>query len=402
MSEFRQYLTSALLGVTIAACSSGVGSTTTMVEPTTTTVAPVGLALTLVADGLEYPVSGAALPGTNRIFVVERLGRIVVFEDWRRLAEPALDIVPLVFIDGWETGMLGIALHPDFDANGRVFVTFTSVDDEALVLAEFTAFEPGGARFDPDSYRELLRVEQPGRFHQGGTIRFGPDGYLWVGLGDGGSGDDDPEGRVQDRFGHGQNPHTLQGTLVRVDVDGGEPYGIPAYNPFVQGGGAPEVWAYGVRNPWSLSFDGDRLFVADVGHVQWEEVTLLSLDGGAGANLGWSVMEGPECFAGTSCYDLGFVEPLIILPRPDLCAVIGGPVYRGDGIPEAVGEYFYADLCSGWVRSALVDDGILIHETIRLDATESVPSVTAFLVDQEGEMYLMTYSGAIYLIGHSD
>ena len=319
---------------------------------------------------------------------MERAGRVRVLEDMRLSEEPALDLTDRVFsVGGWETGMLGIALHPDYDTNGRAFITFTAVEDKALVLAEFIAHVPGGAAFDRQSYRELLRVEQPGHFHQGGTIRFGPEGNLWVGLGDGGSpSDDDPTGVQQDRFGFAQDPATLQGTIVRIDVDAGAPYGVPMDNPFVGGDeGAPEVWAYGLRNPWSFAFDGDLLFVADVGHVGWEEVSVVSWRQDGGTNFGWSVMEGPE--------------PVIALARPDLCAVIGGPVYRGSAIPDAVGEYFYADLCSGWVRSARIEDGVLVGERVRIQATASVAMVTAFLVDDAGEMYLMTYDGEIHRIG---
>jgi len=250
---------------------------------------------------------------------------------------------------------------------------------------------------DAGSRREILRVEQAGPAHQGGTMRFDEYGHLWVGLGDGGFLEGDFTW-MPDPLGHGQDPHSLPGSLIRIDVDGAFPYAIPGDNPFVGGGGAPEVWAYGLRNPWGLTFERELVLIADVGRGGWEEVNVVSLADGAGSNFGWSIMEGPECFQLETCDDRGLVPPELALPRPDLCAVIGGPVYRGAQIPEVAGQYFYADLCTGWVRSALVEGDRLGEQTVRIEAADSVPQVTAFFVDSEGEMYLLTLGGEIHRI----
>jgi len=358
----------------------------------------LGLQLTRVASGLTQPVAAAAQPGTERIFVVERFGTVRVFDRWVLDEEPAIDLTDKVAHGSWEQGALGLALHPEYARNGRVFVSYTEIGSEDQLVVEYRTLEPGGARFDPTSEVEVLRIPQTSWVHQGGTIAFGPDGYLWVGLGDGGPRNQADGTQVQDPEGHGQNPHTLPGSLVRIDVDGGDPYAIPPDNPFTDGvDGAPEVWAYGLRNPWSFTFDNGRLIVADVGHVSYEEVDVVALDGGAGANFGWSVWEGPECFEDRPCASVEAVVPFLAVSHPELCAIIGGPVYRGSAIPEVTGQYFFADLCTGSLRSVTIPVSGEASPTMWLGPSETM-QVTAMFADADGEIHLLTLEGDLYRV----
>lgn len=365
-------------------------------------VSSVRLELDLVVGGLEEPVAAVFQPGVDRMFVLERVGRVRVVDEWQLRDEPAIDLTDRVLSSEREQGLLGIALHPSYAESGRVFVSFTEAGTRALVLAEYRADVDAG-RIDPASHREILRVPQLGIYHQGGTIRFGPDGYLWAGLGDGGSGLSLATSGAQDPLGHGQNPFSLQGSIIRIDIDFEPPYRIPADNPFANGvRGAPEVWAFGVRNPWGLSFDDGFMFVADVGHENWEEITVLSLANDAGSNLGWAIMEGPECFGDSACDDFGMVEPFVSIPHGDACAVIGGGVYRGSAIPGLVGQYLYADLCWAWIRS-VSREGLVASRWVYDPATHGERQrFTAFAIDGDGEMYILTIGGAVLrLVGSS-
>jgi len=343
----------------------------------------IGLRARVFATGLEHPTAAVEIPGTDRWFVLERRGRVRVVSDGHVRPEPALDIAHLIRTDAIERGLLGIALHPGWQDNGRVFLSYT--DDRGwLLITEFRS-DPQALTVDVLSARVLLEIEHPedSIYHLGGPMAFGPDGYLWIGVGDGSN----PIER--DSAHNGANPFTLQGSLVRIDVDAGTGYGIPTSNPFADGfGGAPEVWAFGFRNPWTFSFDEGRVIVADVGDTLFEEINVIPLDR-PGRFYGWSWWEGNRCLLPIGCGDSA-VAPDHTFPHSEVCAIIGGRVYRGSAIPELRGQYVYGDLCSG--RVALIDldggDQGLVPSTLSLPELEGV---TGFAADSHGELYAIQF-----------
>jgi glucose/arabinose dehydrogenase len=356
---------------------------------------PDALALEPFATGLDAPIGIAnAGDGSGRLFVNERGGRVrVVDADGTLRPEPFVDLSSVVTAGG-EQGLLGLAFHPDFPANRRVFVYYTRAGDAADTLAELTA-DPDGARADPASLRVLFSVADPYANHNGGQLAFGPDGYLYVGIGDGGSGGD-PEG-------NGQDPHALLGKLLRLDVDAapaaeGVGYVVPDDNPYAAGGsapgaGAPEVWALGLRNPWRFSFDprwGD-LYIADVGQGSWEEIDRQPGDSTGGENYGWNVMEGRTCFLDPSCDQRPFVKPIAQYATGlyGTCAVVGGHVYRGSAQPDLDGVYVFGDYCSGRIYTLQVDEGT----TTPKEVLDSGASISAFGTDEAGELYLADLDG---------
>ncbi len=392
----RRLSTFMMLAFVAAACATGPrigpGTTTVGTAPPTTAEPPsgrfVGLAAETVVAELGAVTDLVAVPGDDRIYAVLKEGRIVVVDGDGDVAdEPFLDLRAEVGDDGAEQGMLGLAFHPRFPADPRIYVTFTDTAGDLHVVA---------MRADRDAVnrrtrQEILTVPQPHQYHQGGGIRFGPDGYLWISLGDGGG--------IGDEYGNGQDPSTLLGSIVRIDVDAASPYAIPPDNPFVDTPGfRPEVWAYGLRNPWRFTFDGEAglVVIADVGQYAWEEVDVAGVDEG-GANFGWPVMEGPECFDGADCDPTGLVAPTLALPHEGLCALIGGPVYQGAAIPELRGHYFYGDFCVGWVRSAPLratgSFGPVRHW--RSDLGE-LGNITTFGTDGAGEVLVANLEGTIY------
>lgn len=294
----------------------------------------------LVAAGLERPLFLThAGDRSGRLFVVEQSGTIrIINQDVLRKA-PFLDVRDRVATDGPERGLLGLAFHPDYPRNGRFFVNYTRQPDGATVVAEYRR---GGAQ--DEAFRDervLMVVLQPEPNHNGGMVAFGPDGYLYVGFGDGGG--------VGDPFDRAQNPNELLGKIVRIDVDHGDPYAIPADNPFAKAGGRPEIYAVGLRNPWRFSFDSNtaELWVADVGQKKWEEVDLVT----RGGNYGWRVMEGFHCFnPAVSCQTRGLAMPVMEYTHEEgRCSIIGGYVYRGRAVPALRGAYVSGDFCSGEV-----------------------------------------------------
>ncbi|MFV2063086.1 MAG: sorbosone dehydrogenase family protein, partial [Chloroflexota bacterium] len=305
----------------------------------------ISIRLEPVADGFDQPILVTnAGDSSGNLFVVEQPGRIrIVRSDGTVMAEPFLDLSSRVRAGG-ERGLLGLAFHPDYSSNGRLFVNYTREPDGATVVSEFAASE-GSA--DPDSERVLLVVEQPFANHNGGMVAFDAGGRLLVGMGDGGSGGDP--------LGAGQDPSTLLGKLLRLDVDGAEPYGIPADNGFA-GNDAyrPEIHAKGLRNPWRFSVDpvGGHIYIGDVGAASWEEIDVLP-GGVGGQDFGWSEMEGPDCFR-ADCDPEAYTAPTIFYGRDDGCSVIGGEVYRGAAQPLLEGTYLFGDLCTGiiWGVSA--------------------------------------------------
>ncbi|HEU5322281.1 MAG TPA: PQQ-dependent sugar dehydrogenase, partial [Methylomirabilota bacterium] len=289
-----------------------------------------GVALARVPGAFSGPLYVTAPPAdTARLFVVEKTGAIRIVRRDTLLARPFLDLTDSVS-GGGEQGLLGLAFHPDYGVNRRFFVHYTDRAGDTRLVRYQVSSDPDSA--DYGSGVHLLFVDQPFANHNGGWIGFGPDGYLYMGLGDGGSGGD-PQG-------NGQNLGTLLGKILRLDVDGGTPYGIPPDNPFVDSAGARgEVWAYGLRNPWRASFDrltGD-LFIGDVGQGGWEEISVQPAASAGGENYGWNVMEGTHCYAAPTCDATGLVAPVTEYATRDGCAVTGGYVYRGTAVPAIAG-----------------------------------------------------------------
>jgi glucose/arabinose dehydrogenase len=327
--------------------------------------------------------------GSDRIFIVEQVGRIHAADtDGNVAAEAFLDIRDRV-VAGGERGLLGLAFHPGFAQNGRLFVNYTDAEGDNII-AEFVA--PAGGAADPASERLVVRIEQPLANHNGGMLAFGSDGMLYISSGDGGGGGDPLEA--------GQDRTTLLGKILRIDVDGDEPYEIPADNPFAGGAGGalPEIWAYGLRNPWRVSFDrqtGD-LWIADVGQNRWEEVNAEPA-GEGGRNYGWNVMEGPECYGQAECDTTGLTMPVAWYPTGATCAITGGYVYRGPSIPGLTGFYVYADYCSGDVW-ALDAAAALVATELPVEVHELGKAgimVTGLGEDEAGDLYLVGAGGQV-------
>ncbi len=338
----------------------------------------------VVASGLSSPVYVTAPPGDPRLFVVEQAGRVRIVEDGQLLGVPFLDITDRVR-SGGERGLLSVAFHPDYASNGFMYASYT--DDNGDTRIERYSVTGDASVADPGSSKPILSVDQPFGNHNGGLIVFGPDGKLYIGLGDGGSGGD-PQG-------HGQNTNTLLGALLRIDVDAGDPFAVPADNPFVgDPNGRDEVWAYGLRNPWRFSFDHEagNLYIADVGQNSWEEVNAVRASD-APLNYGWNAMEGAHCFAVDPCDDLDFILPVLEYGHSDGCSVTGGYVYRGAAIPEIRGHYFYSDFCSGFLRSLRFVGGAVSDQ--REWDVGDLGRVLSFGEDAAGELYILSADGRV-------
>ncbi len=353
-----------------------------------------GYGLQAVATGLRFPLYLTAPPGdTNRFFVVEKGGAIRIIKNGALLPLPFLDLTAQVSTGG-EQGLLGLAFDPQYAANGRFYVNYTDTAGDTVVARYRVSSDP--ERADPNADRVLLAVDQPYANHNGGHLAFGPDGYLYVGLGDGGSGGDP--------HGNGQSRAELLGSLLRIDVRPAGAYAIPLDNPFVgQPGARPELWDYGLRNPWRFSFDranGD-LYIADVGQNRREEVNVATTasGGGRGLNYGWSVMEGTLCFnPASACNTAGLTLPVLDYGRSGgACSVTGGYVYRGAAAPALQGVYFYADYCAGWVKSFRYADGRVTEGS---DWPQLAPggNITSFGEDAAGELYILTQQGGVYRV----
>ena len=342
-------------------------------------------------------VSGAlaiAAPddGSGRLYVATQWGRIWWVTDSATSTAPMLDISGRI-TSGGERGLLGIALHPSFPADSRIFTDYT---DRAgnTVVSSFRLAPGERARFDPASETVILRVDQPFANHNGGGLVFGPDGDLYITLGDGGAGGDP--------FGNGQSLGTLLGKILRIDVDhpsGGRGYGIPAGNPFAGGAGSSrgEIWQYGLRNPWRISFDranGD-LWIGDVGQGKWEEVDVARA-GTGGLNFGWNVMEGAHCYQpADGCRRRGLTLPVTEYGHDQGCAIIGGYVYRGAAYPILQGAYLFSDSCSGtiWAIPAATTQPV---QPVAVGETSGSPA--GFGEDLNGELYLANLDGKVWRI----
>ena len=334
--------------------------------------------------------------GDNRLFFVRQSGQIRIYDGAQVLATPFLDIESIVLPNG-ENGLLSMAFHPDYAVNGFFFINYSDLSGDTVIARyQVSAGDPNLA--DPASARTLMTIFQPEPNHNGGQIQFGPDGYLYIGMGDGG-GQNDPGC-------HAQNPGDPLGKMLRIDVDQNintPPFhGIPVDNPFV---GDPstldEIWAIGLRNPWRFSFDrftGD-LYIADVGQGQWEEVNYQPADSLGGENYGWDVMEGlhchqddPSCPAGTApCMDDSFTDPVAEYSHAFGCSVTGGYLYRGCLAPELHGKYIYADFCSGRIWATWQSaPGVWSTEELAV-----VAGARTFGEDADGELYVERNFGDI-------
>ncbi len=334
---------------------------------------------------MELPI-GIACPadGSGRLFVLEQHGRIRVYQQDQLEAQPYLDISGRVGSNGSERGLLGLAFHPRFAENGYFYINYTDLNGNT-VISRFTA-DPAQNTADPASEHVLLRVDQPYPNHNGGGLAFGPDGFLYLGLGDGGSGGDP--------HGNGQSVDTLLGKLLRIDVDNADPYGIPADNPFAGGGGRPEIWAYGLRNPWRFSFDRQTsdLYIGDVGQNKWEEIDFLPAGSPGGANFGWNILEGTHEYSGSSSGGAQLTAPVAEYSHSDGCSVTGGVVYRGQALPAWQGVYLYGDYCSGMIWGLAQIGGAWQNQLLY----SSGFSITSFGEDEAGEVYLTDHTGKLY------
>jgi Glucose/sorbosone dehydrogenases len=343
------------------------------------------LKLQEVASGLTNPVYVTSPPGDSRLFIVEQPGRIRILDNGQLLATPFLDIASRVS-SGGERGMLSVAFHPQYATNGFFYVYFTGTGGE-IRIERFT--RTNASQANAASAKVILTVAHPRSNHNGGLATFGPDGMLYLGLGDGGGGGDPDL--------NGQNQTTLLGKLLRIDVNSGDPYAIPAGNPFVgQSNARQEIWAMGLRNPWRYAFDQatGRLYLADVGQDAIEEVNVVTATR-AGVNYGWNVLEGSSCYNAAACSKSGFEIPVLEYNHSNnQCSVTGGFVYRGSAMPEITGVYFYADYCAGWVKSFTYSNGAATDQ--RDWNLGNVGSVTSFGVDAAGELYLTSSNGRVY------
>ena len=331
--------------------------------------------------------------GDDRLFVTEQAGRILAFPNDQDadVLEVFLDIRDRVNNSGSEEGLLGLAFDPRFADNGYLFVYYSASGPRRSVLSRFTA-HGGRDEGDPDSELVILEVPQPFGNHNGGQIAFGPDGYLYIGLGDGGA--------AGDPRSNGRNTATLLGSVLRIAVSESTeaiPYRIPADNPLLgQPGARPEIWAYGLRNPWRFSFDRDSgdLWAADVGQNRLEEVDLVT----AGGDYGWNTMEGTKCFSPPdSCDASGTIPPVWEYSADEGCSIIGGYVYRGPGLPSLSGAYVFGDYCAGKIW-AIRYDSARVTESLLVADTDL--RITSFGEDRDGRLYVLSQRSGIYRLGN--
>lgn len=342
--------------------------------------------------GLDFPLAVVEPPDeTQRLFIVEQPGRIQIAREGELLPQPFLDISEKVTYRG-ERGLLGLAFHPDYAQNGYLYINY--IDGEGnTVIARMQVSQNNPNKVEPGTETVLMKVDQPYANHNGGHLVFGPDGYLYLSLGDGGSAGD-PQG-------NGQSLDTLLGKILRVDIDNGEGYAIPRDNPFAQGGGEPEIWYYGLRNPWRIAFDPHTadMYIADVGQNRWEELNFVPADSTAPKNFGWNFYEGNHPYRDDISGEIpDLVMPVFEYSHSEGCSITGGEVYRGDTLVAWHGVYLFGDYCEGKVWGLLMPQGEdppgedwmveLLFDEASL--------ISAFGQDSLGNLYLVDHRGALY------
>ncbi len=354
------------------------------------------LSLTQVASGLNSALYVTAPPGdTNRIFVVQQSGAIRVVRRDTLLPTLFLNLSGIISTGG-ERGLLSLAFDPNYASNGFFYVDYTASNGALTVARYHISANPNVG--DATSGQVLLSIPHAANSnHNGGLVTFGPDGYLYIGTGDGGGGGDPDD--------NGQDSTVLLGKILRIDVNGAPPYAIPASNPFVgRPPAAPEVWAYGLRNPWRFSFDRmtHDLYIGDVGQNAWEELNFASAGDPGGRNYGWNTMEGAHCYpSGNSCPMAGLILPVYEYSHGSNnanCSITGGYVYRGTRYPDLAGRYFFGEYCAGWIRSLRMQGGTV---TDLIDHTADfgvAGGLTSFGEDARGEIYVTRSSGQVYRI----
>lgn len=350
-------------------------------QPSTQQVTSINL-VSILAEGQLFKPVYLTHAFDDRLFIVEQAGSIRIMENGSLLADPFLNIQDRVNSNANEQGLLSVAFHPAYEENGRFYVNYTNSDGSTVVSSfQVQADNPNLA--DPATEQILFTVAQPYNNHNGGQLAFGPDGYLYIGMGDGGS--------AGDPHNHGQTFTTLLGNMLRIDVDNGTPYAIPASNPFVNDDSARnEIWATGVRNPWRFSFDkqtGD-LFISDVGQNNWEEVNLQPASSAGGENYGWNFFEGTNCYNNACTTDLELTPPIFEYNHSLGCSITGGYIYRGEQFPTLWGNYFVTDYCTGrvWAVTAQ-EDGSWASEIV----LETGRLVASFGEDFHGELYMLDH-----------
>jgi glucose/arabinose dehydrogenase len=365
---------------------------TTETNPATTLPDPASASWKPVVTGLDAPVGVTnAGDGSGRLFILEQAGVIRIFQNGNLLPTPFLDIRNRV-LSGGERGLLGLAFHPQYAQNGYFYINYTNLQGNTVIARyQVSANDPN--RADPSSEKRLIFVQQPFPNHNGGEVTFGPDGYLYLGLGDGGS-QGDPNG-------NGQSLNTLLGKILRIDVNHGDPYAIPPNNPF-QGKGKAEIWAYGLRNPWRFSFDGATgdLYIGDVGQDLWEEIDFLPAGSPGGTNFGWNYMEASHPYDNhTPPQGLKLTGPVAEYSHEFGCAVAGGYVYRGKQLPGWQGVYLFGDYCSGIVWGLLRSpDGTWQQKQLY----QNVGRISSFGEDEAGEIYLTDLNGNLFQLVKND
>lgn len=359
------------------------------------------LKLAPIAEGLENPVGVFAPPGDARAWIVEQPGRIRLFKGGLVQAAPYLNIEGRVLSTGTEQGLLGLAFHPQFAQNGKFYVSYTARPSGNRVISEFTASPDADTANATE--RILINDPHPRDNHNGGSIEFGTDGFLYIAFGDGGGANDSEDG--------GQNPNTLRGKILRIDVNSGNPYAIPNGNPWAAGGGVREMWAWGLRNPWRMSFDPQgNLFIGDVGQGEFEEIDVIPT-GAAGTNFGWPVFEGQQCFTAdengaAGCDTPGnYVMPIVNIDRRGngRCSVVAGHSYHGTCMPDMANQVFHGDYCSGHVYTFRYAGGAAtdqVDRTSDLDPSRILEGqLSSFGVDGYGEIYVSAHrAGRIFRI----
>ena len=351
-----------------------------LAEPPPTAFSKLVELRVFIDKGLKDPVLLTFAPGdaSRRVFVVERAGTIRIIKDGKLEKKPFLDISKKVESGYVEQGLLGLAFHPKYHENGKLYVNYINLSEDTRV-AEFTVDASDANLVDPSSEKEILSIKQPYANHNGGHLAFGPDGLLYIGTGDGGSGGDPKK--------HAQNPKSRLGKMLRIDTDAAKP--------------TTEIIGLGLRNPWRYSFDrktGD-LYIADVGQKLYEEVNIVPHDKLTGHNFGWNIAEGKHCFKKKTCDTTKLTAPAFEYSHQVGCSITGGFVYRGKALPELDGLYFYADYCTGVLRSFRWKDSTVSEHwdwKPLLDPDNQLASLSSFGEDHDGELYLLSLDGVIY------